>query len=48
MVRIDQNDQIYKTSEEKYDAVLSLVKNKYQNGQPLLIGTTSIEKSIYF
>ena len=45
MVRIDQNDQIYKTSEEKYDAVLSLVKNKYQNGQPLLIGTTSIEKS---
>ena len=45
MIRIDQNDQIYKTSEEKYDAVLSLVKNKYQNGQPLLIGTTSIEKS---
>ena len=45
MVRIDQNDQIYKTSEEKYDAVLSLVKNKYQKGQPLLIGTTSIEKS---
>ena len=45
MVRIDQNDQIYKTSEEKYDAVLSLVKIKYQNGQPLLIGTTSIEKS---
>ena len=45
MVRIDQNDQIYKTSEEKYDAVLNLVKNKYQNGQPLLIGTTSIEKS---
>ena len=45
MIRIDQNDQIYKTSEEKYDAVLNLVKNKYQNGQPLLIGTTSIEKS---
>ena len=45
MIRLDRNDQIYKTSEEKYDAVLNLVKNKYQNGQPLLIGTTSIEKS---
>ena len=47
MIRLDRNDQIYKTSEEKYEAVLSLVKNKYQNGQPLLIGTTSIEKSNY-
>ena len=45
MVRLDQNDQIYKTNEEKYEAVLNIVKNKYQNGQPLLIGTTSIEKS---
>lgn len=47
MIRLDRNDQIYKTSEEKYEAVLNLVKNKYQNGQPLLIGTTSIEKSNY-
>ena len=47
MIRLDRNDQIYKTSEEKYEAVLSLVKNKYQNGQPLLVGTTSIEKSNY-
>jgi preprotein translocase subunit SecA len=45
MIRLDRNDQIYKTSEEKYEAVLNLVKKKYQNGQPLLIGTTSIEKS---
>jgi len=45
MIRLDRNDQIYKTSEEKYEAVLNIVKNKYQNGQPLLIGTTSIEKS---
>ena len=45
MIRKDRNDQIYKTSEEKYEAVLNLVKNKYKNGQPLLIGTTSIEKS---
>ena len=47
MIRIDRNDQIYKTSEEKYEAVLNLVKDKYQKGQPLLIGTTSIDKSNY-
>jgi preprotein translocase subunit SecA len=45
MVRKDLNDQIYKTSDEKYLAVLELVKMKYSSGQPLLIGTTSIEKS---
>ena len=45
MIRIDQNDQIYKTKEEKYDAVLELVKKKYEIGQPVLIGTTSIDKS---
>ena len=45
MIRKDQNDQIYKTSEEKYFAVTELVKVKYSSGQPLLIGTTSIEKS---
>ncbi len=45
MIRKDQNDQIYKTSDEKYLAVLELVKTKYSSGQPLLIGTTSIEKS---
>ena len=37
MIRIDHNDQIYKTKEEKYDAVLELVKNKYEIGQPVLI-----------
>ena len=45
MVRKDHNDQIYKTSEEKYEAVLNLVKEKYEKGQPILVGTTSIEKS---
>ena len=45
MIRKDLNDQIYKTSREKYDAVLTLVKDKYSSGQPILIGTTSIEKS---
>jgi len=45
MIRIDQNDQIYKTPDEKYKAVLDLVKEKYEKGQPVLVGTTSIEKS---
>ena len=45
MIRRDHNDQIYKTSEEKYEAVLNLVKEKYEKGQPILVGTTSIEKS---
>ncbi len=47
MVRKDNNDQIYKTPREKYDAVLNLVKDKYAKGQPILVGTTSIEKSNY-
>tara|TARA_B100000579_G_scaffold419921_1_gene419048 strand:- start:1742 stop:4225 length:2484 start_codon:yes stop_codon:yes gene_type:complete len=47
MIRKDLNDQIYKTSEEKYLAVLELVKTKFKSGQPLLIGTTSIDKSNY-
>ena len=45
MIRIDLNDQIYKTVEEKYEAVIELVKNKYERGQPVLVGTTSIDKS---
>ena len=47
MIRKDNNDQIYKTAEEKYAAVVNLVKNKYSLGQPMLVGTTSIEKSNY-
>ena len=45
MIRKDHNDQIYKTSEEKHLAILNLVKEKHATGQPVLIGTTSIEKS---
>ena len=45
MIRKDLNDQIYKTVEEKYEAVIELVKNKYERGQPVLVGTTSIDKS---
>ena len=45
MIRKDHNDKIYKTSEEKHLAILNLVKEKHAAGQPVLIGTTSIEKS---
>tara|TARA_E500000178_G_scaffold257249_1_gene253805 strand:- start:1584 stop:4067 length:2484 start_codon:yes stop_codon:yes gene_type:complete len=45
MIRRDHNDQIYKTQDEKYEAVLELVKEKYTKGQPILVGTTSIDKS---
>ncbi len=43
--RIDQNDQIYITKKEKYDAVIKLVKERNQKKQPILIGTTSVENS---
>jgi len=45
MIRIDHNDQIYRSREEKYNAVLDLIRKKYEIGQPVLVGTTSIEKS---
>ncbi len=45
MIRKDKNDRIYKTQKEKYDSVVTLVKEKHKLGQPILIGTTSIEKS---
>ncbi len=45
MIREDLNDQIFKTRDEKYSAIISLIKNKMVSKQPILIGTTSIEKS---
>lgn len=45
MVRIDQGDVIYKTLSGKYHAIASDVEEKYNQGQPVLIGTTSIEKN---
>ena len=44
-IRKDHNDQIYMTKKEKYEAVLKLVKESHQKKQPILIGTTSVEKS---
>ena len=43
--RKDLNDLIYKTEEEKFSAVINKVKELIKNGQPVLIGTASIEKS---
>jgi len=43
--RDDQNDQIYMTKKEKYNAVIDLVKERHSKLQPILIGTTSVENS---
>ena len=45
MARIDQNDQVFKTDEEKYNAILADIKDCHERGQPVLVGTTSIENS---
>ena len=45
LVRIDENDLIFKTQRSKYAAIASLVEEKHHTGQPVLIGTTSIEKN---
>nr|CRL53637.1 preprotein translocase subunit SecA [Mycolicibacterium fortuitum subsp. fortuitum DSM 46621 = ATCC 6841 = JCM 6387] len=47
MVRQDQSDLIYKTEEAKYIAVVDDVAERYEKGQPVLIGTTSVERSEY-
>ena len=47
MVRADQADLIYKTEEAKFDAVAADIAEKYAKGQPVLVGTTSVEKSEY-
>ena len=45
MVRKDQSDIIYKTLRGKYGAIVDEISEKYKNGQPVLVGTTSIEKN---
>jgi preprotein translocase subunit SecA len=45
MVRADHQDKIYRTVREKYAAILSDIKDCYERGQPVLVGTTSIENS---
>ena len=45
MVRIDDDDEVYRTGLEKYRAVIALIDDCKKRGQPVLVGTTSIEKS---
>jgi len=45
MVRNDLNDQIFRTQKEKYKAIIEKIESCYKKGQPILVGTTSIEKS---
>lgn len=47
MVRADQADLIYKTEEAKFHAVVDDVVERYEAGQPVLIGTTSVDRSEY-
>ena len=43
--RLDEDDEVYRTSEEKYKAIVDEIKSARERGQPVLVGTTSIEKS---
>jgi len=45
MVRIDDDDEVYRTAAEKYRAILTLIDECKERAQPVLVGTTSIEKS---
>ncbi|RVB72389.1 MULTISPECIES: preprotein translocase subunit SecA [unclassified Mesorhizobium] len=45
VVRIDEDDEVYRTVEEKYKAIVKEIREASAKGQPTLVGTTSIEKS---
>ncbi|MGD0023712.1 MAG: preprotein translocase subunit SecA [Xanthobacteraceae bacterium] len=45
MVRLDDDDEVYRTAVEKYRAIIALIEDCKARGQPVLVGTTSIEKS---
>src|SRR5512143_4163923 len=45
MIRIDEHDLVYRTEREKFDAVVEEIAEKHEKGQPVLVGTISIEKS---
>jgi preprotein translocase subunit SecA len=47
MVRADQPDLVYRTEEAKYEAVVDDIAERHDNGQPILVGTVSVEKSEY-
>ncbi|WP_108259017.1 preprotein translocase subunit SecA [Mangrovicoccus ximenensis] len=45
IARIDDHDQVFRTGREKYAAIVEEIKKAHEKGQPVLVGTTSIEKS---
>jgi preprotein translocase subunit SecA len=45
MIREDRMDQVYRTAREKYQAIINDIRNCHERGQPVLVGTTSIENS---
>ncbi|KAA8608599.1 preprotein translocase subunit SecA [Salipiger aestuarii] len=45
IARVDEDDRVYRTAKEKYEAIVAEIKDAHAKGQPVLVGTTSIEKS---
>jgi preprotein translocase subunit SecA len=45
VARADEHDQVYRTGREKFDGILTSIREAHAKGQPILVGTTSIEKS---
>jgi preprotein translocase subunit SecA len=45
VARVDEHDQVYRSAREKYDGIIASIKEATAKGQPILVGTTSIEKS---
>lgn len=45
VARVDENDQVYRTAREKFEGVVKAIQEAHKKGQPILVGTTSIEKS---
>ena len=45
IARVDEHDAVYRTGKEKFDAIVAEIKAAHEKGQPVLVGTTSIDKS---
>ncbi len=45
--RLDEHDQVYRTAQEKFGAIVKEIEKAHETGQPVLVGTTSIDKSEY-
>lgn len=45
IARLDEDDAVYRTTKEKFDAIVETINEAHEKGQPILVGTTSIEKS---